>query len=386
MRLLAIIPLWFLLSVFWSVAQEAVLPDAGNIGSELRSWEAVNGNKVEAEFVSITDGEVRLRLKTGKIFKVPHEKLSEKDRQFIEARLPFKEKLKIGFVTNASAPFWLYAKAGITRAESEFEDIQVEFKVGDGTVAKQLALVEDLLARGVKGIAISPLNPEGQREKLNQWAAKAPLITVDTDIVNSKRRLFLGPDNVASGRQAGELLKEALPDGGKVMAFVGFDNQANAIERYQGIQEAVAGTKIELLGMQADQLDFRRARENAVIALAEHPDLAGMVGIWSYNGPLILEAVKAKGVAGKVKIVAFDDDPRTLKAIDAGDIHATVVQQPYEYGYQSVKFLRAMIIEGKPLEEIGIDESNKKLIKGKVIRKAESSAYLKKLQGWSSSP
>jgi len=294
-------------------------------------------------------------------------------------------KVRLAFVTNASADFWAYAQAGVQKAESEFDDIEVEFKVGDGTPAKQRELVEALLVRGVKGIAISPTNPSGQKEMLNEWAEKASLITVDSDAVDSDRKFYLGTDNVAAGRKAGELLKEALPDGGKVMAFVGLGDQANAVERYQGLREAVEGTEIEILDLRTDEVDFGKARRNAEDTLTKHPDIAGMVGLWSYNAPLILEAVRDKGVLDKVKIIGFDEDPRTLKAIDAGEIHGTVVQKPYEFGYQAVVALRAMVVGKQTPKDLEVPDTNQKFIETLTIRKGEGLNYLKKCDAWKQS-
>ena len=294
-------------------------------------------------------------------------------------------KVRLAFVTNASADFWAYAQAGVQKAESEFDDIEVEFKVGDGTPAKQRELIEALLVRGVKGIAISPTNPSGQKEMLNEWAEKASLITVDSDAVDSDRKFYLGTDNVVAGRKAGELLKEALPDGGKVMAFVGLGDQANAVERYQGLREAVEGTEIEILDLRTDEVDFGKARRNAEDTLTKHPDIAGMVGLWSYNAPLILEAVRDKGVLDKVKIIGFDEDPRTLKAIDAGEIHGTVVQKPYEFGYQAVVALRAMVVGGQTPKDLEVPDTNQKFIETLTIRKGEGLNYLKKCDAWKQS-
>lgn len=293
--------------------------------------------------------------------------------------------MRLAFVTNASADFWAYAQAGVQKAESEFDDIEVEFKVGDGTPAKQRELIEALLVRGVKGIAISPTNPSGQKEMLNEWAEKASLITVDSDAVDSDRKFYLGTDNVAAGRKAGELLKEALPDGGKVMAFVGLGDQANAVERYQGLREAVEGTEIEILDLRTDEVDFGKARRNAEDTLTKHPDIAGMVGLWSYNAPLILEAVRDKGVLDKVKIIGFDEDPRTLKAIDAGEIHGTVVQKPYEFGYQAVVALRAMVVGGQTPKDLEVPDTNQKFIETLMIRKGEGLNYLEKCNAWKES-
>ena len=220
-------------------------------------------------------------------------------------------KVKLAFVTNATADFWSYGKAGAEKAESEFDDIEIEFKMGDGTAAKQREICDALLVRGFKGIAISPPNPSGQQQMINDWAKKSTIITVDSDASESDRLFYLGTNNVEAGRQAGELLKEALPNGGKVMVFVGVGDQANAVERYQGLKEAVTGTKIEILDLRTDEGDISKARRNAEDTLTKYPDLAGMVGLWAYNAPACLKAVKDKGVAGKVKIVAFDEEVDT---------------------------------------------------------------------------
>src|SRR5262249_41899860 len=70
------------------------------------------------------------------------------------------------------------------------------------------------------------------------------------------------------------------------------------------------------------------------------PDLC-FVGLYAYNPPAILEALRARSQVGKVKIVGFDEIEETLAAVAAGDIEGTVVQDPYNYGYKSVQVLAA---------------------------------------------
>src|SRR5439155_25707958 len=67
-----------------------------------------------------------------------------------------------------------------------------------------------------------------------------------------------------------------------------------------------------------------------------------LIGLYAYNPPAILEAVKAKSLVGKVKIVGFDENLVTLDAVAAGEIEGTVVQDPYQYGYKSVEILAAV--------------------------------------------
>src|SRR4030095_9446302 len=147
-----------------------------------------------------------------------------------------------------------------------------------------------------------------QSPMLNRAASQALVVTQDSDAPNSNRACYIGTDNVAAGRQAGELIKEALPQGGKIMVFVGSLDAANARERYQGIREALQGSNIQILDFRTDNADRVRAKSNASDILVNQPDIAGMVGLWFYNGPAILGAVRDAGKIGKVKIVAFDEE------------------------------------------------------------------------------
>src|SRR5262249_38090929 len=92
----------------------------------------------------------------------------------------------------------------------------------------------------------------------------------------------------------------------------------------------------------------RKAKENAEDALAKLPADASacLVGLWAYNPPMILSAVndkvKDKARREKIKIVGFDEDFTTLDGIKNGDIYATVVQDPFGFGYESVKMMAAL--------------------------------------------
>ena len=68
-----------------------------------------------------------------------------------------------------------------------------------------------------------------------------------------------------------------------------------------------------------------------------------MVGLFGYNPPLILEAVRQAGRAGEIIVVGFDEADQTLQAIQDGIMYGTVVQDPYRYGYESVRILAALV-------------------------------------------
>jgi len=283
---------------------------------------------------------------------------------------------KLAFVPNNASDFWIIARKGTEKAEKEIPGIKVEFRIpADGTAAEQQRIVDELLAKGINGIAISPVDPANQTAMLDRASTQAVVVTQDSDAPNSKRVCYIGTDNVAAGKQAGELLKEALPQGGKVMVFVGTLDASNAQQRYQGLKEAIAGSNIQIINVRTDNTDRVRAKANAADTLVTNSDVAGMVGLWSYNGPAILNAVKEANKADKVKIIAFDEEDETLNGIKEGAIYATVVQQPFEFGYQSIAMM-AKVLNG---DKSGIPAGKQIFVPTLAVKKADVEEFIKKI-------
>ena len=271
---------------------------------------------------------------------------------------------KLAFITNNAADFWTIARKGTEKADAGLPDVEVEFRLGDGTAAAQKRILDDLLAKGVDGIAISPVDPANQTAMLNDAAKQAIVFTHDSDAPDSKRECYVGTDNVAAGRQAGDLIKEALPQGGRIAIFVGKLDARNAQERLQGIKESIAGSTIAIIDVRTDDTDQVRAKANVSEMLVSHPDVGALVGLWSYNGPAILNAVRDAGRIGQVKIIAFDEDDETLSGVKSGAIVGTVVQQPYEFGFQSVTLLEKAL-KG---DRSGIPPGRQVFVPTRVIR------------------
>jgi len=273
------------------------------------------------------------------------------------------KKRKIAFVSNGVASFWTIASAGVKTAGEKFGvDAQTLMPV-EG-ISDQKRMIEDLLTKGVDGIAVSPIDPANQTDLLNTAARRAKLLTHDSDAPNSDRLVYIGMDNYKAGRMCGDLVREAMPKGGTVMIFIGRLEQDNSKRRRQGTIDAILGrpenpsnydapgTVLEgngfkILGTLTDQFDRAKGKANAEDALAKYPDLGCMVGLFAYNPPLLLEALAQAGKLNKVKVVAFDEDDATLDGIQKGTVHGTVVQNPYMYGYKSVEVLND-VLSGKP--------------------------------------
>ncbi|HEV2691279.1 MAG TPA: sugar-binding protein [Verrucomicrobiae bacterium] len=247
------------------------------------------------------------------------------------------KKLKLAFVSNNSATFWTIARSGCEAAVKDLGNVDLDFRIpSTGSAAEQQQILDDLVAKGVDGIAVSSIDPKNQVDFLNKIAAQTLLICVDSDAADSKRVCYIGTDNFAAGQEAGKLIKEALPNGGKIMVFVGYADAQNAKDRFGGIKKELEGSNVQVIDLRTDDTDVVRAQKNAEDTLVKYPDVSMLVGLYDYNGPAILNAVRSAGQAGKVKIVCFDEKDETLEGVASGDIYGTVVQQPFEFGKQSI--------------------------------------------------
>jgi len=283
-----------------------------------------------------------------------------------------QEKKQLAFVVNASSDFWKLAEAGVKKAQAELPNYELQFRYpAQGTAALQNALMDDLVAAGTDAIMISSADPKNSIDAFNRIAAQVPLFTTDSDAPASNRLAYLGSSNTLAGVQAGEEMVKALPNGGKCMGFVGFLGADNAVERIAGFRQAIEGKGIELVDVRGDDVDFTKARTNVDDVLVANPEITCMVGFYSYNPPKIYEALQAAGKLGQITVVAFDEDPVTLGAVKEGSFAATIVQQPFEWGYQGMK-LMAAYLEG---DKSGIPEDKLIIVPTAVINKDNVDAF-----------
>ena len=268
------------------------------------------------------------------------------------------DNIKVGYVTNGISDFWVIAEKGANDGAEAF-GVEVSVLMPPEGTGDQKRMIQDLLARGIDGVAVSPIDPANQVDILNEIAANTHYITHDSDAPQTNREVYIGMDNYTAGRMCGKLVKDALPDGGKVMIFVGRLGQLNADQRRQGVidelldrsfdperrdpnEGPIVGDKYTIIDTRTDQFDFARAKSQAEDAIAKYPELDAMVGLFGYNPPKCLEAVKEAGKGGQIKVIAFDEEDDTLQGIKDGLIQGTIVQNPYRYGYESVRVLSSL--------------------------------------------
>ena len=289
-----------------------------------------------------------------------------------------QDKPEIAFVVNGPSDFWKIMEAAVAKAQTELPDVKLTFRYPErADAAVQRRMMDDLVAAGVKAIAVSVVDPPTSTDAINSVASKIPFFTFDSDATQSNRIAYIGSSNVQLGKMAGELMKKAMAGKqGKCMGFVGLPGADNAKERIQGYNEAVAGTGLELIDVRGDDIDQTRARANVDDVLVANPEVNCMVGFYSYNPPRMYEALRDAGKLGDITVVAFDEDPITLGAVKEGSFAGTVVQQPYEWGYQGSKLIAAYLKGDKS----GVPADGIKIIPGLTLTKDNVEAFQKDFQ------
>jgi ribose transport system substrate-binding protein len=301
-------------------------------------------------------------------------------------------KPRVAFVTNCAVDFWTVAKAGVEAAALE-ADVDALFRMPpNGTAEEQKRQLEDCVAAGVQGVAVTPKDPDNMTGLLDRIAERCVLITHDSDAPKSKRLCYIGVDNYDAGRMCGALVKEAMPDGGPIVILVGTLDQDNARRRRQGVIDELLGrshdpnrfdpqdatikdAKWEVRATFTTQMDAQKAKAAAQDSLTRWSDLKGMVGLFAYEPPVILDAVRSAGRLDDVAICGFDEDAATLQGILDGEIHGTVVQNPYEYGYQSVMLLARLLAASPEERPAMLPDGGMVVVPARQIRKDNAQAF-----------
>lgn len=267
------------------------------------------------------------------------------------------DQTPLAIVANDVAPFWTAGQIGSQRAASEL-GVPVIFNapIKPGDTAAQIKIVQNFIQDGYKGISFSAIDPKSIKPVIQDGIVQnIHFITLDSDAPDTGRLVYIGTNNYNAGVAAANVLLRTLgAKGGKVIGMVGALTAQNAIDRIRGIQDTLKGSNIVLEDIMIDDLDPLKAESNADEALSQYPDLAAIVGIYSYDGPAAGNAIETANKVGAVKLIAFDLEPDTITQLQEGVVAAAIGQRPYFMGYLSVYTLYA-------LSTIGTDQTLKLL-------------------------
>ena len=245
--------------------------------------------------------------------------------------------------------------------------------------AGEVKLVEDLINKGVAGIAISPSNAPAMGKMLKAKAPKMPIMTIDADLAEADRSLrktYLGTNNYDMGVLMAKHLKGLKPKGGTVCMQLGNVAADNINARAAGFRDTIAGKKgltklygdggwTEVAGCPLftnDQIDLANQQMADVFTKNPKLDAFILVGGWAQFGPQayaqVTDQVMAKLKSKDLIIIAGDTLPPQLAALKAGRSHAQIGQRPFEMGHRAPAVLIDLIKGTKVADPLytGLDE------------------------------
>jgi ribose transport system substrate-binding protein len=252
-------------------------------------------------------------------------------------------KPKIGLaLSTLNNPFFVTLKNGADQAASS-GGAQLVVADGQNDNARQADEVSTFITQQVKVIIVNPTDSDAvvpSVTKANQ--AKIPVIAVDRKSNGGTLASFIASNNVEAGKLGAQELLKTVSQGAKVAMLVGVPGASAAVDRGKGFKDALADTSInsKRVTLVAEQTaNFARDQALTVMQniLTAHPDITG---VFAQNDEMALgavQAIKAKGKAGKVFVVGVDGIADAVTAVKAGDMYATVAQQPDMMGKLAVE-------------------------------------------------
>jgi len=247
-------------------------------------------------------------------------------------------------IGQADDTFWQSVKEGCLAAAEDF-NVAVEFNVPRLTnLDEQLEYLDIAIASKVDGIVIHVLDEEKFTPLINKAVdAGIPVITVEAEAKSSKRSAYVGTNTFNLGREAGKLVIEAKGESANI-AIILSDYVDGAVNVPQNLR--VAGTKDALEGMPgmtirtfSSSAGYFSAEEVTRKILFDYPEIDTIICTSAKDTISAAQVVVDLNKVGQITIIGYDDAPEILRYIEKGVIYGTVVANPYEIGYESIKTL-----------------------------------------------
>jgi len=253
-----------------------------------------------------------------------------------------EQKRRIAVIPKGTAHvFWQSVHAG---AVSAGQDLKVEI-MWDGPpsetdYSRQLEIFDSMMNRHVDGVVVAASDKNMLNGSLDRAARdKTPVVVFDSGVDSTNYVSFVATNNYKAGRMAGRKLGELLGGKGKVAMIQNAPGSFSTMERERGFKEAISQDfpGIQFVAEQYSMSNRAKGMSATENILTAHPDLNGLFASSEPSAVGAAQAVKSRGLAGKLKFVGFDASEGMLEDLNGGVFDALVVQDPFQMGYQAVK-------------------------------------------------
>jgi ribose transport system substrate-binding protein len=276
------------------------------------------------------------------------------------------QQLTFVMVPKGVHPYFEPAYRGFQDAAKKY-GVQVEMDAPPKfDVQLQVKVIEDLIARGVGGIAISADDDAGLVKVVHDaMAAGIKVITFDAPAPSTESLTYIGTDNESAGYQAGKRMAAAMGGKGELAILQGGLEATNLNLRARGFKRALAefAPQINVVALVDEGGDFSESVVKTESLLAQYPHLRGIFSVSAEGAPAAALVIKQHGLAGRIVIAGFDDLSDTLVGVRDGSIAFCIVQRTYQMGYLSVVELMDAVHD-KPVPKfidtgvVFVDQSN----------------------------
>ena len=252
--------------------------------------------------------------------------------------------------------FWQSVHAGAIKAGEEF-NLEILWNAPQLEIdrARQISIVENLITREVDGIVLAPVDADALVSVVHRAADRGIPVAIFDSAINTDRIItFVVTDNYLGGVMAAKRMGEILEGKGKVGVIGFMPGSASTMKREAGFEDTITKEfpDIEFLGTRFNMADRAKALEEAENLLTAHPDLAGFFADNESSLDGTVQAVKQRGLGGKVKIVGFDASETLVADMRAGVIDSIVVQDPFKMGYESTRQMALHLGGGETVRHI----------------------------------
>ncbi|MEY9870247.1 ribose transport system substrate-binding protein [Peribacillus sp. B2I2] len=242
--------------------------------------------------------------------------------------------VKVGVsISTLNNPFFVSLKDGIEK-EAKEKGMKVTVVDAQDDTAKQISGIEDLILQEVDVLLVNPTDSAAITSAVQDANdAGIPVITIDRSSDEGDIETFIASDNVAGGEMAAEYLVKELGEKAKVVELEGVSGASATRERGKGFHN-IADKQLDVLTSQTAEFDRTKGLNVMENILQGNNDIQA---VFAHNDEMALGAIEAIKAAGKdIIVVGFDGNDDALKAVENGELKATIAQQPALIGEEAV--------------------------------------------------
>ena len=235
-------------------------------------------------------------------------------------------------------PFWAAVEAGAKERAKELKvDVIVLAPPTESDIQSQISQIEDQLSKKIDAMALAPTDPNALKPVVEEARKQGVgVVFIDTKGIN-EGVTFIGTNNEQGAKLAADYICKNVEKGSEVAILQGIITQSTGKARAEGAHNGLSACGLKVVAEQPADWDTAKAQSAMENILTGHPNLKALFASNDNMALGAVQAIKSAGLSGKILVVGFDANPNAAAAVLAGDMAATVAQNPKNMGRLGVE-------------------------------------------------